>query len=64
MEKITEWKPCPFCGSTDIKVTSEGSQFEGFWSVAKCVKCGASVSGKDSSEKAAIEAWNRRVNNG
>ena len=31
-------KPCPFCGSTDIKVV-EGSTFR--WRLAQCQGCGA-----------------------
>lgn len=51
-------KPCPFCGEKeDIRVTNWG--LWRFW----CAKCLAKSCDK-LSEKEAIEAWNRRTDNG
>ena len=67
-----ELKPCPFCGSTKIKVHDgrnsravEGSHY----CTATCQNCYANISGdtyngyveKDLAEESAIEVWNRRV---
>jgi Lar family restriction alleviation protein len=64
---MAELKPCPFCGATDnkkLRPTSgvELSREEGIFQVF-CWECGAS-SGYFRTEQEAIEAWNRRVDNG
>lgn len=55
---MTDLKPCPFCGEKEaIRLTSWG-----LWR-CWCVKCLAK--GADELyKKDAIEAWNRRVDNG
>ena len=79
MDKQIELKPCPFCGSTSLRVESKhnGSwTFTGTHSATvRCNKCharGSTASCKvDGRYKAdipttqkAIELWNRRANNG
>lgn len=56
-------KPCPFCGGKAELVDT------GYWSSVMCEQCKAvsksfNHSGKHCSADKAIEAWNRRVNNG
>ena len=65
--------PCPFCGSTEGLVFSEGETFR--WRVAECVKCGAKTGeertqtlGSGTPEewgancrKRLIAAWNTRA---
>ena len=46
-------KPCPFCGSNDVKVVS-GMNF------VACYEC-ESDSGVYDSKEEAVKAWNRRV---
>ena len=63
---MNDLKPCPFCGG--------GAQIEhdydGFgYSYVRCTKCGLMSikfikSFKISSDKEAIDFWNRRVKNG
>ena len=48
-------KPCPFCGSADIKI----SQYDGK-NVVICLNCFCKNSGNVDLEKS-IEVWNRRV---
>ena len=48
-------KPCPFCGSKDIKLC--GNHRDSFW--FRCKEC-ASIDSYDT-EQEAKEAWNRRV---
>lgn len=61
---IAELKPCPFCGSDDLKVrkASFGVQY------VLCTDCGAEGPPRDNlhetsrmSEKIAVEQWNNRV---
>jgi len=47
-------KPCPFCGSTKIKMINGPGKY---WLV--CDKCKASTNMTATEEKA-IETWNRR----
>lgn len=56
MDKL---KPCPFCGGSDLRI------IEAHWikSAVICKQCG-SASGCYDTEQQAIEAWNRRVENG
>ena len=48
-------KPCPFCGSKDIKLF--GNNRDSFW--FRCIKC-ASIDSYDT-ERKAVRAWNKRV---
>ena len=48
-------KPCPFCGSKDIKLF--GNHRDSFW--FRCNKC-ASIDSYDT-ERQAVRAWNKRV---
>ena len=59
--KTPKLKSCPFCGGSEAYISSNymGESF------VRCPSCGAIVYGSDNirmSEKQAIEAWNRRVN--
>ena len=53
---MAELKPCPFCGSEDLKIYSNA--FENYYVV--CLGCGASGRNYRSVEKAK-EVWNRRA---
>lgn len=62
MSKDEELKPCPFCGSKELKVA--WTTFGGMCSVPlKFVECiGCNVWGqRDSKEKEAIRKWNTRA---
>ena len=48
-------KPCPFCGSKDIKLW--GNHRDSFW--FRCNNC-ASIDSYDT-ERQAVRAWNKRV---
>ena len=48
-------KPCPFCGSKDIKLY--GNHRDSFW--FRCNKC-ASIDSYDT-ERQAVRAWNKRA---
>lgn len=55
-----EFKPCPFCGSKNIKVLEYGN-WKNFY--CECKDCRAIVpdpSSTDYTEEEAIEAWNKR----
>ena len=56
---MNELKPCPFCGG-DAKIV-DVEDLKGFF--ALCKHCNASTR-IFYSEEVAIEAWNRRVDNG
>ena len=61
---MVQLKSCPFCGN---EVRLEGGDHVGrdgrpYWYVL-CPNCGGSVWGSEDKERA-IEAWNRRVNDG
>ncbi len=53
----TKLKPCPFCGSSDVK----RSKFFEYWRVV-CVNC-ETKSGLYNTYLSAMLAWNRRANN-
>lgn len=70
MEKKTELKPCPFCGAEAIintiephthKLAAFMPDYEG-GTFIECNGCTCAVSGK--TDREAVEAWNRRVDNG
>lgn len=59
-------KPCPFCGGeARIYVYDHFDEYQGNLTTyrVECAKCWASV-GLYTTDKKAIEMWNRRVNNG
>ena len=60
-----EFKPCPFCGGTDIRCDNHGKsshdpwhQDDDVWSMC-CYKCGATFPNRYRKELL-LEAWNRR----
>ena len=77
---MTEPKPCPFCGGTNLKIDSKRTfQYVGetHCSVSiRCMKCHArspvvginmpygQFNEREICERAVTEAWNRRVENG
>ena len=52
---MIELKPCPFCGSTDVRVIGDW-----FKKWVQCQDCCAHSGLKDDKEEAA-KAWNRRA---
>ena len=63
---MSEWKPCPFCGSDDLVMSGRevyafmtGKRLE-FYRV-KCDTCGAMVDNDFKDAEEAIEAWNKRA---
>ena len=68
---MAELKPCPFCGGTDIRMITSVFDTDIF-----CAECHGSMTrasffyksclaeAKESHEKEAIEAWNRRAEDG
>ena len=58
---MAELKPCPFCGCTDIRVARDTDAIiERHRAI--CFKCSAQMY-RGTAEKA-IEAWNRRAEDG
>lgn len=62
----SELKPCPFCGSTDVKLVGSHTNddcYSSYYSYRVfCRNCGARGAEKRDEEKPlAIRAWNRRV---
>ena len=57
---MIELKPCPFCGGSAF-ILKSGSGDLLPW--VTCIKCGAETGYYETVEKA-IEAWNRRANDG
>ena len=67
---MTELKPCPFCGNPlepKYNLTISREDIDDHWYVrnwvVKCDGCGAR-GGKNRRKEKAIEAWNRRSNDG
>lgn len=60
--RMTELKPCPFCGSDEIHTYSPGPYETGNDASVSCENpiCGAEVRGDTLKE--AIAKWNRRAN--
>lgn len=50
-------KPCPFCGSENVKAFTEG--FQAF-SWVECMSCHGMMM-NNGTDKESIEAWNRRA---
>lgn len=57
---MSELKPCPFCGGTDISCADAGRKTD-VWFI-QCEDCFATFPHFDSKAEA-IEAWNRRADN-
>lgn len=59
-KKQDKLKPCPFCGSNDVSLFLP--EFNHIIVCIQCVECSAH-GGKETSDKAAIRAWNlRKIN--
>ena len=59
MQKMAELKPCPFCGGKDLQVVNVYGE-DYYVDCQTCTTCGPSA---DTYEEA-IEAWNRRAEDG
>lgn len=62
---MSELKPCPFCGSADVRITRSLLLRDPpihLYGIA-CRHCDATVGMNFISEEAAKEAWNRRASN-
>lgn len=58
-----ELNPCPFCGGEAIVLKHHNRFMD--WYLCSCINCHVSQTGKDFEFKfEAIEAWNRRAENG
>lgn len=55
---MSNLKPCPFCGGTDIRQHFDYPIH--IWSI-KCRNCGGKMQ-RYGSQQQAVTAWNRRVN--
>ena len=68
---MAELKPCPFCGGiADVRYIKRKMRYRLFnfmdithYAYVKCKICGATTAVKETRENA-IEAWNRRADNG
>lgn len=71
-----ELKPCPFCGSTKLKLVKKATKYHGRKAYRASVRCnccharGGTVTNltipyavKEDVEQEAIDRWNRRANN-
>lgn len=58
---MAELKPCPFCGSKEVRMRFD-SVFESYY--VACKKCGADVHQFYGLKDEAVKAWNRRTENG
>ncbi len=54
-----ELKPCPFCGSTNLKIVSYNS-IAGACKMVECMDCFAQVPSR-ATKAEAIAAWNTRT---
>jgi len=52
---MTELKPCPFCGSRDVKLLKILSCYS-----VMCNQCNSTTDDYFDDEKGALEAWNKR----
>lgn len=60
---MAELKPCPFCGSKTAEVVEDGNEYLFLRYFVACGRCGAST-GRNRTKEKAIEAWNRRTEDG
>lgn len=75
---MAELKPCPFCGSTNVRVgdtktdaITAGVVFPGRLMIVECMECFATAGffrvkkcGVKGAREKAIAFWNRRADNG
>lgn len=61
MDKKIKLKPCPFCGSKDIRTGSTGCSF-GVDIYVKCCICGAKMQiCEEYGEEEMVKRWNTRT---
>ena len=65
---MAELKPCPFCGGAAMRMNCDGkgqpiAKWLEIHYVVRCLKCGIRTNTYQT-KKGAINAWNRRVDNG
>lgn len=63
---MPELKPCPFCGDEAIYITTAikaGNIVKEFYSIS-CLGCNAEIYKYCKTEEEAVEAWNRRAEDG
>ena len=60
---MTELKPCPFCGYKNIQILVDKNEYLYYRYFSQCQRCGASAK-RGRTKEEAIDAWNRRVDNG
>lgn len=60
---MSELKPCPFCGSTELRYISTVSIWLENYGYVKCSRCGCTVPVRMHGEnvKEPCAEWNRRV---
>jgi len=56
---ILELKPCPFCGSTDLKISAQEADLYGDVLFVHCKDCDACGPAHEDAEDAKA-AWNKR----
>lgn len=61
---MAELKPCPFCGNEKVSVATHTPAKSRPYFTVHCYKCGCSKFTHHKSEIEAIEAWNRRAEDG
>lgn len=60
MSENVELKPCPFCGSKNVRVAENRMDYLFIGYSVHCDGCGVETSYTKDKDKA-IEAWNRRA---
>lgn len=60
MNENAELKPCPFCGSENVRVAENRMDYLFIGYSVHCNRCGAETSYTKDKDKA-IEAWNKRT---